>query len=116
MSAIAKPVPVFVVPRDAAMRRQTHHSFLPDLGFVAHRGPPDVPPGSKASAGCSPPAATTDGSKHMLKPPNGSKPMPFRWVASEQAWASLKSGEGNRLAWPATFLQRCGWSYVGKAK
>ncbi len=104
-----------VVDRATAMGRRTHHQFLPGIGYIAHSGPPalpDRPPGTKS---CKPPAGTKDGSVHLMKPGTGGPPIRMLWIAGEGAWASLKIGKGNRLAWSAAFLTAAGWEYGGVA-
>lgn len=110
------PRPAFLVTQAHAHRAKTRHQFVPGLGHVAHQGPPDLPPGANGTLNTKPPAGTADGSIHLLRPPTrGAKPMPFCLVAAERAWASLKPGAGNRLAWPTEHLMRAGWEYVGPA-
>jgi hypothetical protein len=103
--------PAFIVSRAAAMRRRTHHQFVPGLGYIAHAAPPDLPPTSRGNKNCEPPTGTPDGSIHLIKPPTGAPPMLMTWVAAERAWASTKPGAGNRLAWPTAHLMRAGWEY-----
>lgn len=102
-----------IVSRRDAMKRQIAHQHVPGMGYIVHSGPPDLPAeypvGSKS---CDPPAAAADGSVHLLKAPQG-KTVPLRWIATERAWAALKTDAGNRMAWPIGFLSRAGWAYVG---
>jgi hypothetical protein len=100
-----------LVSRSEAYKRLTHHQFVKGFGYVAHSGPPDMPPHVRGNKNCMPPQGTADGSMHMLTPPGGHPPIKMRWVLSEQAWASLVPDKGNRLAWPASYLQRVGWEY-----
>jgi hypothetical protein len=117
-SIIHRPVlPSFVVPRETAMRDPTRHQFIAGLGHVAHEGVPEVPLGAALSPPdrAHPPAGAADGSRHLLNPPNGGKSIAFEWLAVHQAWKSERPEAGNRLAWPATFLSRAGWTYKGAA-
>jgi hypothetical protein len=107
--------PSFLVGRNTAFARRTHHQFIPGMGYVAHSGPPDLPPTANGSKNCDPPANTADGSLHMLRPPGGHPPLAMVWVAAEKAWASRQPERGNRLAWPTSHLQRAGWEYIGPA-
>jgi hypothetical protein len=60
-----------------------------------------------------PVAGARDGSKHLLKPPNGAKPLVFLWVAKESAWERFG---GTRMAFTGAYLGAHGWGYVGRAK
>lgn len=102
-----------IVSRDEAHKKRTHHQFVPGLGYLAHSGPPDLPPTAKGTMNCAPPAGTKDGSAHVMRPPYGAAEMTMLWVAGEQAWAPSTPGKGNRLAWPPAHLSRAGWEYVG---
>lgn len=102
-----------LVGRSAAVQKMTHHQFVKGLGYIAHSGPPELPAHLAGKKNCAPPAGTQNDSHHMLRPPNGAPDMVMRWIAGEQAWASLIPEKGNRLAWPVQHLQRAGWEYVG---
>jgi hypothetical protein len=101
-----------IVQRRDAMKRQTGHQHVPGIGYIVHSGPPDLPAeypvGSKP---CEPPADAADGSLHVLRAPQGGE-IRMRWIAAEQAWAALKSDQGNRMAWPTSYLSRAGWEYM----
>jgi hypothetical protein len=112
---IARPRPAFLVNRSTAMQRRTHHQFMPGLGYVAHSGPPDLPPGANGKANCDPPAGTADGSVHVMQPPRPHPPMLMVWIAAEKAWASQRPERGNRLAWPPGHLSKAGWEYDSPA-
>lgn len=112
---IATPVQRFLVTRSTAHAKKTHHQMVAGLGYVAHSGPPELPPGSDGSANCDPPATTADGSVHLLRPPNGARPIAMKWVVAERAWESMTPDRGNRLAWPADFLKKAGWAYMSAA-
>jgi hypothetical protein len=106
---------VFTPPlasRVEAMKRPTHHQFVPGIGYLVHSGPPDLPPEANGKKNCLPPTGTADGSVHMLKPPTGADPIAFRWNQADQSWISTRPAKGNRLAWPASHLQRAGWEYA----
>lgn len=107
--------PSFVVDRAAAARRKTHHQFIPGIGYIAHSGPPTLPPGSNGSQSCLPKGDAADGSLHLMQPPNGHPPITMKWVAVERAWESLQPERGNRLAWPHDHLMKAGWSYLRPA-
>jgi hypothetical protein len=100
-----------LVSRSEAYKRLTHHQFAAGLGYVAHSGPPELPPIARGTKNCAPPNGTADGSLHVMRPPNGHPPITMRWVQAEQAWASLQPEKGNRLAWPGSYLMRAGWAY-----
>lgn len=97
------------------MAKQINHQFVPGLGYVAHSGPPELPPGSNGTASCLPKSDAADGSLHLMQPPHGHPPIAMRWVALEKAWASIQPERGNRLAWPADFLSKAGWAYLRPA-
>jgi hypothetical protein len=102
-----------ITNRREAIKRQTGHQHVPGIGYIVHSGPPDLPAdypvGSKP---CNPPSGAVDGSLHLMRTPQGTE-LKMRWVASEGAWAALKSDQGNRMAWEASYLSRAGWEYVG---
>lgn len=102
-----------LVSKSAAQRRRTHHQFVPGLGYFAHVGPPELPPGHRGNKSCDPPAGTPDGSVHMLRPSTGIRPIPMIWHAGDRAWGPTKPGKGNRMAWPPDHLKRAGWEYIG---
>jgi len=110
-----RPQPAFLVPRDVAHRRKTHHQLVPGLGYVAHAGPPDLPAGCDGKENCAPPRGTADGTIHLMRPPGGHPPLAMRWVAADQAWESLQPERGNRLAWPTSHLTKAGWAYLRPA-
>lgn len=101
--------------RDQAMKRRTAHQFVAGLGYVAHAEMPVPPANAAGGQNCEPPAKAADGSRHLLKHVGGGS-RTFTWVAAERAWAPIKHGEGNRLAWTVDYLSKAGWEYVGKAK
>jgi hypothetical protein len=103
------------VSRSVAMKAQTRHQFVMGLGYIEHSAPPEIPATAKGGKGCHPDAAAADGSVHVLKPSHGAAEMKMRWVAAEKAWAAIKPGSGNRLAWTSDFLSAAGWEYVGPA-
>jgi hypothetical protein len=111
--AMVQQQPAFVVGKAVAHKRKTHHQHVPGIGYVAHAGPPDLPPECQGRENCDPPRGTADGSLHNLKPPGGHPPMTLRWVAGERAWESLQPERGNRLAWPTSHLMKAGWAYLG---
>ena len=102
-----------LVSRSEALKRRTHHQFLPGFGYIAHSGPPEVPVGIIKGAGknCNPPPDTGDGSLHLLRPPNRHPDMVMRWIAKHSAWAPVHHGRGNRLAWAPSHLSSAGWEY-----
>ena len=101
-----------VVPRSTAMASRTAHVFVPKLGYL-HAGPlamPKVAQGGADSA--SPAAAAVDGSRHILKAPDGGPELAFTWIAREKAWERYG---GRRMAFSAAYLAAHGWSYVTPA-
>lgn len=112
---IVQPRPAFVSTRSIALRRRTHHQFVPGIGYIAHAGPPELPPTANGRENCAPPGGTEDQSLHLLKPPGGAPPLAMVWHAGERAWGALKPEKGNRLAWSTDYLMRAGWKYVSVA-
>lgn len=105
-----------LVDRETAMAKQTHHQFIPGIGYLAHSAPPPLLPEHTGDKNCKPPAGTRTGSLHKLQPPGKGAPMTMRWVAAEGAWASPKPGKGHRLAFTCEHLSKAGWQYVAIAK
>ncbi len=101
-----------LVSRIEALKKPTHHQFVPGIGYLVHSGAPEIPDGAKGGKNCKPADRTKDGSRHLLKPPGGHPPLLMAWVASEGAWSALKHGAGNRLAWTAEHLSAAGWEYL----
>ncbi len=109
------PSLVRLVSRKSALAKQTHHQLVPGLGYLPHAGPPDLPPDAIGNKNCKPPLNTADGSEHILQPAGGHPPMKMTWVAAESAWASMKPGKGNRMAWTCDHLSKAGWEYLSPA-
>lgn len=105
-----------VVSRKEAIGKPTHHQFFPGLGYIKHSGPPELPVTANGNKNCLPPAQTANGSRHLIKPPTGGPAVIMVWNVLEKAWASTRPEKGNRLAWPASYLSRAGWAYVGPDK
>ena len=105
-----------IVPREKALLKLTHHQFVMGLGYINHGGAPALGAEHKGDKNCAPPKDTKNGSLHVLQPPGNAPPLTMRWVAGENAWASLKIQKGNRMAWTAPHLSRAGWQYVSIAK
>ena len=105
-----------VVSRAAALRKQTGHQFVPGIGYIPHASPPDFARHPAAGKNCAPPSGTPDGSVHLMQPPNGHPKLEMRWVAVENAWASMRIDQGHRLAWSVDYLSAAGWEYAGKPK
>ncbi len=99
------------IKRATAMKKQTGHQFVPGIGYIAHQDEPDVPPHPAGGKNCAPPSVITDGSRHVLRHAGGAEHV-MRWVAAEKAWAPLRPGDGNRVAWSVDYLSRHGWEYV----
>lgn len=104
-----------IVRRRDAMKQPTQHQFVPGFGYVAHGTAPELPRGANGTKNCEPLPGTKNGSRHLLRPPTGTSPMVFTWIAAEHAWASARPEKGNRLAWTAAHMTRAGWEYVGPA-
>jgi hypothetical protein len=94
-----------------AEAKRVHHQFVPGAGYLDHGAPPALPLGAHGDKNCAPLAGTKTGSRHLMKPAGGGKPVVMVWIAAEAAWASQRPGKGNRLAWPAAYLMRAGWEY-----
>ena len=108
------------IKRATAMKKQTGHQFVPGIGYVAQAEEPMGPDGKPIPAhpnggkNCAPPAGAANDSKHILRHVGGTDHV-MRWVAAEKAWAPLKPGDGNRMAWPVDYLSKHGWQYVSAA-
>jgi hypothetical protein len=100
-----------LVSRSEALKRRTHHQFLPGFGYIAHSGPPELPENARGTKNCAPPNGTSDATAHLMQPPSG-PPIRMVWVQSEGAWASPQRERGNRLAWTTSHLQKAGWEYL----
>jgi hypothetical protein len=105
----------FLANRKQALASPTRHQFVPGVGYIAHAGPPPLPVGANGSKNCDPLEGTA-ASMHLLQPPGGHPKIAMKWLPAAKAWASPKPGKGNRLAWPAAYLQKAGWAYVGPTK
>lgn len=109
---IARPQTAFLVTRDIAHRRPTHHQLIRGLGYIVHAGPPDLPDGCDGKENCEPPKGTIDGTLHLMQPPGAHPPLTMIWNARERAWSSLNPERGNRLAWSPAHLSKAGWAYM----
>lgn len=98
--------------RAQALAKRAHHQFVPGLGYIAHGGPPVLPPTAKGDKPCEPAAGSKDGSRHLLLPPNGGRQMPMLWNAAEKSWSAVRLGRGVRMAFAAAHLSKLGWAYV----
>jgi hypothetical protein len=103
-----------IVSRATAHQKRTHHQFVAGLGYIAHEGPPELPPAAQGTKNCQPPSGTADRSVHVMQPPGGAGTMLMVWHA-DGAWGPIKPGQGNRMAWEPSHLSRAGWEYVGPA-
>lgn len=97
--------------KDNALRNPTAHAFVRGAGFIGFDeyeqrelvyGPYDN------SGSCMPSVRAAEGSRHLLRPPNGNEPLMFVWAAGD-SW--LRWG-GKRLAFTARYLGSYGWTYI----
>lgn len=103
-----------IVSKAVAYAAPHRHQFVAGIGYLPHAGAPDVPPARMiGKKNCLPPPRSQDGSLHRLKPPTGGAPLVFKWMPAQQVWLSTDPGKGNRLGWPAEYLMKAGWEYIG---
>ena len=110
---IKKPI---VVDQTTALGRPREYAFVPGKGYIFRGLPNPVLPrpgvALPSADACEPPAPASDGTFHMLTPPDGSEPMKFRWEDSTRDWFA-QTGKGNRLAFSSKYLAEAGWTYLG---
>lgn len=88
------------------------HVFIPGKGYRDMGELKDRP--AVANAGlCNPPNGSAHMSAHMLKPPSGAA-LEFKWLPSVKSWYKFPS-VGRRMAFPADYLSKAGWTYQGPA-
>jgi hypothetical protein len=100
------------VNRETAMMDPCCHVFRHGQGYL-HVGEPALPakpvhPPAKAE----PPAATADGSWHVLVPQQGGPGVSMRWNAARRCWMPV-IGTGIRTAFSPQYLAAHGWTYKG---
>ena len=91
-----------------AMADPTNHAFAPNVGYL--RAVKPLPPGPVTGGSCAAPGAIAHGSRHLLQPPGGAKPVVVTWHEPARAWLAVG---GRRLAFTPAYLASHGWTYRG---
>jgi len=103
-----------LVNRTEAVKKPTHHQFIPGIGHLDHGAEPSLPAGRGGKKNCDPPPGTRDGSLHKMKASSGIVVV-MKWITAARSWGPKRPGVGNRMAWTPKHLSVAGWELIGPA-